>query len=180
MKRFTAEYLHRIAEPLPLTKRLPVDIALETPCSTRKEAKEVGDARYFTGRPCSRGHLSDRYTKAGACYECMLGANADSRNVEIRDVPPCIRGKFRKAACSICKFKSTCVAVFANSTLTRAQLAFPKHEPITQLEALAAQMTIYKPATPCPTCGYQSWRKIAGGRCAVCYLRLLDENFYRR
>lgn len=38
--------------------------------TTRKEAKETGAKFYFTGQPCSRGHLALRKTK-GCCVECM-------------------------------------------------------------------------------------------------------------
>lgn len=37
---------------------------------TRAEAKAQGATHYFTGKPCSRGHISPRKTK-GACVECM-------------------------------------------------------------------------------------------------------------
>ena len=37
---------------------------------TRKEAKETGAKYYFTGEPCSRGHVAIRKTK-GCCVECM-------------------------------------------------------------------------------------------------------------
>jgi len=37
---------------------------------TRKEAKETGATHYYTGEPCSRGHIALRKTK-GVCVECM-------------------------------------------------------------------------------------------------------------
>lgn len=37
---------------------------------TRCEAKTSGATHYFTGVPCSRGHIALRKTK-GACVECM-------------------------------------------------------------------------------------------------------------
>jgi hypothetical protein len=37
---------------------------------TRKEAQETGNKYYFTGEPCSRGHIAPRKTK-GVCVECM-------------------------------------------------------------------------------------------------------------
>jgi len=36
---------------------------------TRKEAAQQGLSRYFTGKPCHRGHISERYMK-GKCIEC--------------------------------------------------------------------------------------------------------------
>ena len=37
---------------------------------SRKEAKEKGLKRYFTGIPCKDGHIAERYTKWGHCSEC--------------------------------------------------------------------------------------------------------------
>jgi 5-methylcytosine-specific restriction endonuclease McrA len=37
---------------------------------TRKEAKALGASHYFTGEPCTRGHVAPRKTK-GVCVECM-------------------------------------------------------------------------------------------------------------
>jgi len=38
--------------------------------TTRKEAKATGATHYFTGEPCTRGHVAPRKTK-GVCTECM-------------------------------------------------------------------------------------------------------------
>jgi hypothetical protein len=37
---------------------------------TRKEAKETGATHYYTGEPCSRGHVALRKTK-GSCVDCL-------------------------------------------------------------------------------------------------------------
>ena len=37
---------------------------------SRKSAKEQGLKTYFTGNPCKRGHVSQRYTKSKTCVEC--------------------------------------------------------------------------------------------------------------
>lgn len=41
-----------------------------TPIS-RKDAQAKGLPKYFTGKPCRRGHIAERYV-AGACCECVL------------------------------------------------------------------------------------------------------------
>ena len=41
------------------------------PIVTRKEAKERGLPRYFTGKPCKYGHVCERYT-AGRCVTCAV------------------------------------------------------------------------------------------------------------
>jgi len=37
---------------------------------SRKEAKAQGLKRYFTGKPCKNGHISERYTSGGHCVDC--------------------------------------------------------------------------------------------------------------
>jgi hypothetical protein len=34
------------------------------------EAKEAGEIRYFTGKPCKRGHIAFRLTSNGVCSAC--------------------------------------------------------------------------------------------------------------
>lgn len=43
---------------------------------SREEAAKLGLPRYFTGKPCSKGHVSERYTMQGACVECVHNTNA--------------------------------------------------------------------------------------------------------
>lgn len=38
---------------------------------TRLDAIELKLTRYFTGQPCKRGHICNRYTKTAACIECL-------------------------------------------------------------------------------------------------------------
>jgi hypothetical protein len=38
---------------------------------SRKEAKEKGLTRYFTGKPCKYGHVSNRHVVNAGCSECM-------------------------------------------------------------------------------------------------------------
>ena len=37
---------------------------------TRKEAQRQGLQRYFTGKPCTRGHIDTRLTSVGQCLAC--------------------------------------------------------------------------------------------------------------
>lgn len=37
---------------------------------TRKQARQLGLNRYFTGKPCIRGHISERRTVTKLCLEC--------------------------------------------------------------------------------------------------------------
>lgn len=47
---------------------------MEFTIKTRREAAEAGETKYFTGRPCSRGHLGPRYTVSGICCKCNVEA----------------------------------------------------------------------------------------------------------
>lgn len=38
---------------------------------TRKQAIERGEKRYFTGKPCKNGHLSERQVNGNGCIKCM-------------------------------------------------------------------------------------------------------------
>lgn len=38
---------------------------------TRQDSITLRQDRYFTGKPCKRGHLSQRYTLNACCIECL-------------------------------------------------------------------------------------------------------------
>jgi hypothetical protein len=40
---------------------------------TRRQAAEAGEKRYYTGRPCSKGHDAQRFTSTGVCVQCAAG-----------------------------------------------------------------------------------------------------------
>lgn len=42
---------------------------------TRSEAKKLLLDTYNTGKPCKKGHLSDRWASNGTCKTCMTNAN---------------------------------------------------------------------------------------------------------
>lgn len=42
----------------------------ERPIVTRREAKASESKRYFTGKPCKHGHLTERSTESGLCLSC--------------------------------------------------------------------------------------------------------------
>lgn len=47
---------------------------------TRQQAKEQGLARYFTGKPCKHGHISEKTVSGGSCVECYNSAYWGERN----------------------------------------------------------------------------------------------------
>lgn len=40
-------------------------------CKIWSEAKQKGLIRYFTGKPCRRGHTSERFTSSRQCVDCQ-------------------------------------------------------------------------------------------------------------
>ena len=55
--------------------------------SSRKEALASNQTRYFTGKPCKRGHIKERYAKTGTCVVCMAEHTAKwhDENRELRN-----------------------------------------------------------------------------------------------
>lgn len=45
----------------------------------RKDALARGLNKYFTGKPCSKGHVAERYTTSGTCQECLRPVTAIAR-----------------------------------------------------------------------------------------------------
>jgi hypothetical protein len=42
--------------------------------ATGQRARELGEILYFTGKRCTKGHLSPRYASSGNCSECIANA----------------------------------------------------------------------------------------------------------
>jgi hypothetical protein len=42
--------------------------------ATGQRARELGETMYFTGKRCTKGHLSARYASSGNCSECIANA----------------------------------------------------------------------------------------------------------
>lgn len=60
--------------------------------ATGIRARELGQTLYFTGKRCSKGHLSPRYASSGNCVECIANArgkasiNSSGRSSKRSDV----------------------------------------------------------------------------------------------
>lgn len=54
----------------------------------RSDARNSGRPRYFTGQPCPKGHVAERYASKGSCVECTRIArqrqNSDVANAQDR------------------------------------------------------------------------------------------------
>jgi len=57
---------------------------------SRAYAKQLGMKRYFTGKPCNKGHIAERYTSGGDCIQCIAesrarwNANNPDRKAEVQ------------------------------------------------------------------------------------------------
>lgn len=51
---------------------------------TRPEAIAAGAKRYFTGKPCPHGHVSERYVSTMQCAECVRARDASRDEAEAR------------------------------------------------------------------------------------------------
>ena len=51
---------------------------------SRKEAKEVGSTRYFTGEPCKLGHVTFKYTGNSQCHTCGYLRNKEEADETAR------------------------------------------------------------------------------------------------
>lgn len=58
------------------------------------EAKNLGFVRYFTGKPCKRGHVSERFSSTGNCAQCL----ADTRRRDRAENPDRYRQYSRKSS----------------------------------------------------------------------------------
>jgi hypothetical protein len=57
---------------------------------SRHDAHAAGQNKFYTGRPCKRGHLAQRYVGNGACVECLnfrLMPTLAARNVGMPPSP---------------------------------------------------------------------------------------------
>lgn len=47
----------------------------------RSQAKALHLKKYYTGRPCSKGHTAERYTGPGSCCACVAERNGASYDI---------------------------------------------------------------------------------------------------
>ncbi len=73
----------------------------------RSEAVKRGMTRYFTGKPCKYGHISQRFVAGGQCIPCMKSrqtkARANSRHLTIREAQTLF--KYDKLTGQMCRRK---------------------------------------------------------------------------
>ena len=55
---------------------------------SREIAKAQGLKRYFTGHPCGRGHVAERFVADGRCVQCKRESRHDDRRDRHKHVRP--------------------------------------------------------------------------------------------
>ena len=182
MNRVKPEDSELLFKFLEFSKRLPLDIMATTPYSNGVDAARSGATRFFTGKPCKRGHLSDRHVSSGGCVECspatrVVAARRDAPPPPPRvcpEIPQCLLvTHVTPAPCMKCSrhFSKECKGIHATNLLRRAQMSYPDFPPIGRADAIRQGATVYMPAEPCKKCGVRIWRSVSNGACAECNLR---------
>ena len=67
---------------------------------SRDEARALGLKRFFTGKPCRRGHIADRYVRGWTCRECAF---ANARKQWAANKSKQVRGLTKRAAAQLRK-----------------------------------------------------------------------------
>lgn len=127
--------------------------------TSREEARERSEKRYFTGVPCANGHVSERFTKDGKCTECnRLACKARHHRALLRDIERLnrsIRAAEARHKSKIRKEVSALKRIARNveNSIFRA--------------AEKSGDNKYKTNRPCPH-GHRSYRYIPSRTCCEC------------
>lgn len=133
---------------------------VRTQSSESSKAKASGHTRYFTGNPCIRGHVCERYARDNSCVQC----DKDDR----RSRPSVVRTN-RKYRAKRDERGRIAVQALAELGVDLGYRASPAKEPIgasSRREALLSGARRYFTGKPCKH-GHISSRKISGG-CDEC------------
>lgn len=65
---------------------------------TRAQARAQGRKRFFTGEPCRKGHIAQRYVTTGNCLACLAAANENWRTDQSRELTGARRKLFQVRA----------------------------------------------------------------------------------
>jgi hypothetical protein len=175
---FIPKNLHILTiQPLENTGRLPLDILAETPWRTREAARNAGAKKFFNGKLCDYGHMSDRYVSTGSCIECLASRSKIHLTLGVRRghaldmVPNCLVGKMDENFCAACPKLFKCEGVKVREPLIRATLAFPSPDPLRLRHATLQRTRVFVPEEPCSRCGYRGWHSTVGKVCGVCEVR---------
>lgn len=74
---------------------------------SKKEAKEQNLKFFFTGKPCKRGHITERYLSGGHCVECAIAKSAAWRAAN-PDKAKSTAAKYRKENSEKIKASKAC------------------------------------------------------------------------
>ena len=130
-------------------------VPYDGPIVTRAEAKATGLPRFYVGKPCKRGHLSQRRTSDGCCMECgyqqrMAWKDANRAKVNALERARHVRnpGYFKRHyAANAERIKARVLAAYhANPGPTRARVKeWRERHPDRVLELRQAWYEVNKP-----------------------------------
>lgn len=125
---------------------------------TRKEAKEQGLKRYFTGKPCKHGHVSERRTITGYCEECCaIKYKANRRDEEYLNKERERNKRWKRANKDI---------INARRRVRDKEWYVPPPLGPRQM-AINAGEDFYFTGEPCSN-GHIDYRKVGCGSCVTC------------
>lgn len=90
---------------------------------SRQEARDKGLNKYYTGKPCTRGHTSYRYTQSGTCAEC-IAANVNATRQPARVIGAAKREALAQLAEIKIRAYPTDIAVLRE---TAAEMCLARH-----------------------------------------------------
>jgi hypothetical protein len=145
---------------------------------SRDQAKELGLAHYFTGKPCKRGHIAERFVSSFGCSECSF-ENArksfksltEEEKLALYEKKNSIR---REAAAKKKHIKDLIEADRLNSVREK-MLAAGFDLPLTRADAKASGSKFYFNGIPCQR-DHIDKRYADSGGCYVCQIENSKKN----
>jgi hypothetical protein len=104
------------------------------PVVTREQARQYGLTRFFTGKPCKHGHLSQRTTANGGCIQCNA---ITTKALYQQEAPEKRQRRLETTVAWRAKFREDCLAY--GRDYARAHKAEQRARQIANRELLNAQ-----------------------------------------
>jgi hypothetical protein len=137
---------------------------------SRDQAKDLGLAHYFTGKPCPRGHIAERFVSSFGCVECSFENARKSRESMSEDKKLAMREKKnsirREAAAKKKRIKDLIEADRLNSVREK-MISLGFDLPLTRGDAKACASKFYFNGIPCQR-DHIHKRYVDSGGCYVC------------
>lgn len=125
---------------------------------TRKEAAQQGLSRYYTGKPCKHGHITERRTTTGYCEDCNKAKYKANRQDE---------EYLRKERERNKRWKRANKDKINARRRVRDKEWYVPPPPSPRQIAMEAGEKLYFTGKPCQN-GHVYYRKVSCGSCVIC------------